>query len=453
MTNTPHTSSKRMTQATHSLPIPAKQVLRVGVVRDGNIIHEQVLNDSASLWVGASEINDVLIDEETGVERHELFTFSDGHYLLQGCAGIHAKVSSGKQEQLIDGKGCVELDESSRGRVVIGDITLLFQFINPPIHPSHAYLPLVPRSIASGGIDWSFTATVALSYMALMGLLLYLDNKDWPMGDPEHLVINTARLVFDEDQPPPPPQLEDRSDPDTTTEATDPRGPVESTPNTPSRIARRHSSNKPVLIDEFRAKARALMLGALSNEQGALADLMRDGAIDSDAETILAQTDGVKVAGGHSQLVFRDGGGGSGQTGKLGDLSSSNVNIRREAIDAPAERKIGRVKLAGGGGDVGGSGEFDSGLVVSAIKRRLRGIQKCYERELGKQPSLSGKISVSFSISESGNVMSAKATQNTTGSAGLALCVTKTMKRVRFRQGPEGGSVSYSYPFVFKPQQ
>ena len=105
-----------------------------------------------------------------------------------------------------------------------------------------------------------------------------------------------------------------------------------------------------------------------------------------------------------------------------------------------------------GGEDIGGTGDFDVSVVTRTVKRRLRAIQVCYEKELRRNPSLAGKVTVEFTIVERGTVSKAKVVDNTTGDAAVASCVVKTVKRFRFNPGPEGGSVTYAYPFVFAPQ-
>jgi len=61
-------------------------------------------------------------------------------------------------------------------------------------------------------------------------------------------------------------------------------------------------------------------------------------------------------------------------------------------------------------------------------------------------------VTVTFTIQERGNVTDAKASENTTGSPAVADCVTRTISRFRFNPGPDGGSVTFRYPFVFQPQ-
>ena len=61
-------------------------------------------------------------------------------------------------------------------------------------------------------------------------------------------------------------------------------------------------------------------------------------------------------------------------------------------------------------------------------------------------------VTVQFSIQPTGTVSGARATENTTGDSGMASCVVSVVRRLRWNPGPEGGSVSYRYPFVFAPQ-
>jgi TonB family protein len=169
----------------------------------------------------------------------------------------------------------------------------------------------------------------------------------------------------------------------------------------------------------------------------------------------LAQAQGVGVAskGEAGALRTRSGGAGSGQQQGLGSLKKSGrAGTAAGEGGAVQERVVrGDVGLRAGG-DIGGSGEFDANVVQQQIKQRIKSITRCYESELRKNPSLAGKVTVTFTIQQRGNVTDAKATENTTGSPGIAECVTRTIGRFRFSPGPEGGSVTFRYPFVFQPQ-
>ena len=75
----------------------------------------------------------------------------------------------------------VKLNDSSRGKVVIGDVTLLFQFVTPPPVQPRPQLPAAARGGFAKSIDWMFTAFVLFSFMSHFGLVVYLENADWPI--------------------------------------------------------------------------------------------------------------------------------------------------------------------------------------------------------------------------------------------------------------------------------
>ena len=89
-------------------------------------------------------------------------------------------------------------------------------------------------------------------------------------------------------------------------------------------------------------------------------------------------------------------------------------------------------------------------------RRRLRGVrqrvQRCYEREVTRDPTLAGRIDVELEVHPAGTTTS-RITQNGTGSRRLGECITAAASSLRFPEGPEGGSVRYAFPFVFTPQQ
>lgn len=96
--------------------------------------------------------------------------------------------------------------------------------------------------------------------------------------------------------------------------------------------------------------------------------------------------------------------------------------------------------------------EFATSMVVDSIRERLRDIQRCYENELRQDTTLAGVVRVDFTVLEQGTVSGVRASKNTIGSEAVAACVVHVIRRFRFSPGPVGGSVDFSYPFVFAPQ-
>lgn len=98
-----------------------------------------------------------------------------------------------------------------------------------------------------------------------------------------------------------------------------------------------------------------------------------------------------------------------------------------------------------------GAGIFDSRVVSSTLQTRRSAIERCYEAELQRDPGRSGRVLARFTVLESGATARASAIENGTGSAAIAECVLRALRTLRFNPGPEGGPVTYTFPFVFSP--
>lgn len=96
---------------------------------------------------------------------------------------------------------------------------------------------------------------------------------------------------------------------------------------------------------------------------------------------------------------------------------------------------------------------FNARMVQAKIKARLWRIRGCYERDLPTNPKLFGKVTMEFRIEETGRVSRAEALENTTGSETLAGCIANALTSLRFDPAPQGGAVTFKYPFVFAPAQ
>ena len=465
--------------------IPAKRsgpkVLRVGLFRDKKIVEERIVRRRETVSIGTAARNHLLV--KTGAlppkleSRFELFQLVGDDYILNFTKEMSGKVALPggvqKLEHLRETGAArnagthyqIKLAETSRGNIRIGEFTVFFEFVAaPPITPK----PQLPAAVQRGlvkNIDWAFTTSVILSYLLFFGFIIYLENADWEVEQSSQEVPDSlARLVFEAPMEPPEVAEEEPSD----------EGEEEESSKEEAKAEKREKSDKaapakeaPVVADpavsaearariaqEAAAQAEAMLLGALGNSGGALSDVLAGGAVTGNAADVLAQASGVGVASKSQTGTLRTrSGGGSGQQQGLGSLKASK-GAGKAAKEGAAvkERQVrGDVGLRTGG-DIGGSGEFDASLVQRQIKQRIKSITRCYESELRKNPGLAGKVTVTFTIEQRGNVTGAKASENTTGSPAVAACVTRTISRFRFNPGPEGGSVTFRYPFVFQPQ-
>jgi len=453
------------------------KVLRIGLIQGGKIVEERIIRTRETVTVGSSEKNHFVIHTDGMPARFELFQLVGNDYILNfteamtgrvGLPGGVQDLAQMRQSGAARNAGShwqVKISDNSRGKVVVGPITLLFQFVVPPPVQPRPQLPAAARSGFVRGIDWLFTAFVVFTFMSMFGFLVFLENSDWPIDKgiaevPEDI----AKMIFEEPPPPEEPKEEEdtpvEEDAEPTEEASEP-APQEQAQNepapSPDEVKKEVAEKTARVAEEAAQAAEALIVGALSAAGGgALADVLAGGAVTGNAADILSQAQGIGVAtaGSGGALRGRSGGGsGSGQGGLGGLAAAKGAGKARGEGGKVKERKIkGNLKMGSGGGDVGGSGDFDASVVVRTIKTRIRAIRACYERELRRNPTLSGKVTIEFTIQTRGNVTAVKVKENTTNDPAVATCVANTVKRFRFNPGPEGGSVTYAYPFVFAPQ-
>lgn len=477
-----------MTMAMQAVAIrpSGPKVLRIGVIQGDKMVEERIIRRRETVTVGASERNHFVVPAIPG--SFELFQLVGTDYILNFTDAMRGRVGlAGGVEKLenLRASGAarnagqywqVKLSDSSRGRVTIGDTTLLFQFIDaPPIQPR----PQLPAAVVGGfaaGIDWLFTAFVMFSFMSHFGFVIFLENADWPM-QPTIATIpdRVADLIFNEPPPPPEPEPEVTDEP-TETEAETETEVAEAEPQprqsesssssnsssdgTPSERQAAADSDARMAASDAAQQVETLLLGALGSGQGAFADVLAGGAVTGNAEDVMAQAEGVGVAQGSTGGVLRErsgggqvGGGGADLGGlrRAGDGSATQQRQEGSQIQETAPR--GRFRFSGSDvEDEGGSGDFDQSVVVRMITTRRSAIQACYERELRQNPTLQGRVVIAMTIQESGSVSGVRATENSTGSEAVASCVVRVVQGFRFNPGPEGGSVSYTFPFVFEPQ-
>ena len=466
-------------QAVQMKPTGPK-VLRIGIIQGGRIVEERVIRKRESVSVGSSEKNHFVVLGDGVPSRFELFQLVGNDYILNFTDKMSGRVGLPGGVQELDqmrksgaarNAGShfqVKLSDSSRGKVVLGGTTLLFQFVQPPPVQPRPQLPAAARAGLVRSIDWLFTAFIVFTFMTMFGFIVYLENADWPLEEGVASVPDdVARMIFEEPTPPPEPEETPSDEPaEEEAKAEDAPAPAKEQPSKgepppgPNKEAQEAANAEASarIAEEAAQAAEALIVGALSAEAGgALADVLAGGAVTGNAQDILAQAAGVGVASASSggTLRTRAGGGtGSGQQG-LGGLSragGAETTTGRGEGKGPAERTIKGSTSVGSGGDIGGAGEFDSSLVVKMIKTRIGAIRACYERELRRNPTLAGKVTIEFTIEVRGNVSGVKVADNTTGEKAVGDCVANAISNFRFNPGPEGGSVSFSYPFVFAPQ-
>lgn len=464
-----------MTVAMQAMPMKqtGPKVLRIGLIQGGKIIEERIVRRRETVSIGSSERNHFVVQAPGMPSKFDLFQIAGTDYVLNFTEHMRGRVAlpSGVQElEALRSSGSaknvgtywqIKLSDTSRGKVVVGDITLLFQFVTPPPPASRPQLPATVRGGFVKNIDWVFTFFIFFSFLAHFGFVVYLENADWAVKEGlDEIPRSIQGLIFNEPPPPEEEKPKEKGEGEKEAEAkptkeAEPAKRPEKAPEGPAKEDVATSAEARARIAEEAAQsAEALLLGALGDKGGALADVLAGGAVTGNAADVIAQAAGVGVAQSGSGGTLRTRAGGATGVGGLGQLAAAGGagKEQKEGGDVTERTVKGKIAVEDGD-DVGGTGEFDSSVVVRMIRTRIRAIQHCYENELRRNPTLAGKVVVEFTIQPTGSVTNVRATSNTTNDSAVSECVVQTIQRFRFNDpAPEGGSVSFSYPFVFAPQ-
>ncbi len=97
-------------------------------------------------------------------------------------------------------------------------------------------------------------------------------------------------------------------------------------------------------------------------------------------------------------------------------------------------------------------GSMDKAVIRRVIRSHQSAIKYCYEKELTKDPSLQGKVTISFIIKADGMVGSASVANTTLNNKAVEGCVTRVVQRMAFPTPNGGGIVKVTYPFIFSNQ-
>lgn len=430
--------------------------LRVAIVRGDRIVDERWITHDR-LVIGDHEGADV---PSVG-EPRELFVRRDGRWELAIDADVEGRIGNRGAVQSIAelrtrSTGSIPLPDDARGRLVIGELTLLFALEATRTATARAPLPASARGGLFTQIDARFTTFVVASFTAFFGLAIVLESSDFPIASQSIATERLARLVFAEPTPPPePPELDARDAPVEVSDAVDAVQPRHTPTRTTSRdttpSTSSSASDRARIAEEAFRTVESLMLGA-NGADGAVRDVLRGGTPTADAAQILGDASGV-VPATASAAVLRpgDGGGdGSGDDDDLGAIARRRV-ASLQPTTSTTERTIASIRIERFE-PIGGGGDFEPDVVARAMRARVSAFRRCYEHALRREPTLAGRWTIELTLTERGEASEVSVTERTTHSQELESCVIDAVRRMRVNPAPVGGSVTLAYPLVFAPQ-
>jgi len=446
--------------------------LRIGVAQRGRILQETLVPPGGTVKLGSDPRTATVLVEPGVVPRrgHTLLTNRPGAAELRLRPGMTGRVSRGDViadlSKLVDGRGRVALGVRDRGKVRIGDTTLLFQFVETPPLPQAAHWS--KRLGAEADAVW--TATLLLSAVFHAAAVVWISTQPPPPVDVwqakadritvwvDHLQPEVAKELAQEliEGPETEDAVAEADEPDEQTKPDEPDQADEPEPGEGAGGGEPESDEPPPrtrqeLEAEVSGRGVLAIIGTAgtSSVVGAVDDLLDDpGGLAPDVAAAVALA---PRARGREQIGLKDGGVGT-------DAVVGGDGI---SVDGPGGGEGGRVQKRAvepiAKEPEGGVAEVDPSadgvdLLRAEIKKNVRSFKACYERILKQDdPDLGGTIRLSWSVETNGRVSGARILSDNTGSAALQACVVKRLRALRFSGRDEAVEIE-SYPINFSAQ-
>jgi outer membrane biosynthesis protein TonB len=316
--------------------------------------------------------------------------------------------------------------------------------------PKAAALPR-PRVSLRPGRDGMTTGALSVALHLGIGLfigLVVLGGKKTAEADinaGRFATIQTKELELEPPPPTPPPETPPPEGAPTVDMAPPTHDqPVRNPSATPTPGPRRAGSDS--------APASASAQKILSALGGAPSAISTDAIAVTNLDALPVAAGGFKVSGSVGKAP--------GDTLRVAVAAGGGREVDTKSASELGGNDLGRVAARGGEGGpvrarvtaapqaIRGEGHLDRGEIQKVVNAHLYQVQGCYERQLAKDPSLSGKISYEWVVDVSGGVSSVRVGRSTVHSVEVTTCIQSAIQGWKFPP-PSGGSVTVTYPFAF----
>jgi hypothetical protein len=418
--------------------VPAKKdlpkVLRIGLVVEGKIAQERLVRHGDNVTVGEGAKNTFSIAGTKLPPRHELFVFGNGAYVLQVPEGIEGKIqwrdgikSLEELRPQMSKRGsnwALGLTENVRGKLTLGSVTVLFQFVPPPPEPLRAASAADFRPRLFDEDDPLFLGLLGLFSVVAAALMVFVYFTPMPERLDTDALEDAVDLVVEK-------QIEQvkLQDPNQVPEAKAEEKKPEAKDEKKAEAAAEKAAPKPADAESVTKKSLLLqMLGTAGEGEGDAANIIGDDVGMQSVDEALNGVSGVQAAqagdggikGGSARGAGDASVGVTTATGGGSGTGTGTVKVKKAKLD------LGDADATAEAGDVGG--------IRSVVKANNGRIVSCLDQALKQNPDLNGRISIGWTI-QAGKVTSSSVVRNNTGDDALANCMAKAVRSFRFDAG------------------
>lgn len=425
---------------------PRPRILRIGVLLGGKIVEERLIRERGPVSIGQSMKNTFSIPVEGLPLELPLFALDDkGRYHLRFLNKMDGRLSAGDQVNTLEalkGRGATNhgdfwdypLSDNARGKLTIGDLTILFQFVTEPPRQPKPMLPASVRGSFADRFDPRLSVILGASIIihfaiVIIALTMDVEENNGLADRAYNLTFTQEEYKVDIEQPKP----VDTQQGSAAGSAAAPEKKPADKPST-QKPAEKPSTGRDQSADvQLQQEENARAMADLLTGEG------DNGTSEGDMSKRRPGADlGQQIAdvreGGKTVSV----GGGAGH-GPRGDGDPRVGTGKGPAIEGPGgtttaggpkEEKAptGRIQVAD-------KQTFDDSsltpdIVLAKIQSAyMAGIKRCYKEYLKKDASARGKVSLDLTVNETGRTVSGKAS----GFAGdIDDCITTQMSSWRF---------------------
>ncbi|MGE0550289.1 MAG: hypothetical protein AB7O24_20100 [Kofleriaceae bacterium] len=404
---------------------PRPRILRIGVLLGGKIVEERLIRERTSVSIGQSMKNTFSVPVEGLPLEFTLFALgNNGKYTLRFLAKMDGRLSDGAAVNTLDalkGRAArqvgdyweIGLSESARGKLSLGDLTILFQFVAEPPRQPKPMLPASVRGTFADRFDPRLLVILAASLLLHFSIMIIALIRDLPLDDT--LAERAINLTFKQEsyqvdltQPVPETKPADTGA-GSAAETKGPDKPADKPAAQPTKPKGNdgggRDENENVALQEEAARMADMLTG--SGPDGTTQGDMSSRRPGAD---LGAQINDVKESG--KQVAI---GGGSGR-GSRGDGDPRVGTGTGPKIDGP-----GGIGSAGGGKteEKGPAGRIsvadkqtfdESSLTPDIVLAKIQsvymaGLKRCYKNYLAKDASARGKVTLSLTVNETGRTV------------------------------------------------
>ncbi len=431
-----------------------QRLLRIGIVVGGTLVEERVIRGGGDVTVGPSPSDTFVVPASDALQRSfTLFRRDEAGWSLQFTRRMGGRVALDgdgpalplvEAERLASRRGelfSARLAPRGRGRVELGEVAVLFQFVAGPPAGPRPQLPPSLRSSILGNLDGVMVALLGLSLVAHTGFVAYLHSLDLPRTPdiafiPERVVQHTMTITLPRELAPPKQIV---------TVGAPPRTPRHvpvvfrgaGGPGAPARPS----------VEDVRRQVTAVgllhVLGARGDD-GLLADVIRPDP-GNNADEVFRHVGRVQVGGPPQPLgpkvtrgpkvvtidPLRALGPGGVDTGDTVERYAPKPPDIEITLPPPPP------------------GEPPLPVIADEVKRRKKALEACYEREIRHAPTLAGKLTLRFHLTRIGKVSAAEVENDGIGSASLDACLTHMVSGWRFPSLDD--EADFSFEVLFQP--